>query len=64
MFSKLKIGVLLQNVEDNTYAPGVQPSLEFVITSEDICEVCATATLLVCNNEIGVLLAQRVVYSV
>ena len=64
MFKKFKIGVLLQNAEDNTYAPGVQPSLKFVITSEDIYEVGATATLLVCNNEIGVLLSQRIVYSV
>jgi len=45
--------VLLQNAEDNNYAPGVQPSLEFVFTSKDICEVGATATLLVFNNEIG-----------
>ncbi|KAI3820645.1 hypothetical protein L1987_08193 [Smallanthus sonchifolius] len=43
---------LIQNAEDNEYPEGVDPSLEFVITSEDITNR-APATLLVFNNEIG-----------
>ncbi|KAI8017383.1 Protein NO VEIN [Camellia lanceoleosa] len=45
--------VLIQNAEDNEYGEGVQPSLEFVITSRDITVTGASATLLVFNNERG-----------
>ncbi|GFZ08018.1 ATP/DNA binding protein [Actinidia rufa] len=45
---------LIQNAEDNEYAEGVQPSLEFVITSRDITNTGAPATLLAFNNEKGV----------
>ncbi|THG21169.1 hypothetical protein TEA_011503 [Camellia sinensis var. sinensis] len=41
------------NAEDNEYREGVQPSLEFVITSRDITATGASATLLVFNNERG-----------
>ncbi|GFZ03929.1 ATP/DNA binding protein [Actinidia rufa] len=41
------------NAEDNEYFEGVQPSLEFVITSRDITCTGASATLLVFNNEKG-----------
>ena len=44
---------LIQNAEDNDYAPDVEPSLEFVITTEDVAGVNAGATLLVFNNEKG-----------
>lgn len=44
---------LIQNAEDNDYAPDVQPSLEFVCTTEDVAGVGAPATLLVFNNEKG-----------
>uniref|UniRef100_A0A1D1XGE7 Sacsin n=1 Tax=Anthurium amnicola TaxID=1678845 RepID=A0A1D1XGE7_9ARAE len=44
---------LVQNAEDNEYPAGVDPSLEFVITSRDITATGATATLLVFNNEKG-----------
>ncbi|XVE56517.1 hypothetical protein DITRI_Ditri04bG0017000 [Diplodiscus trichospermus] len=44
---------LIQNAEDNEYFEGVDPSLEFVITSEDITETGAPATLLIFNNEKG-----------
>ncbi|KAK1407155.1 hypothetical protein QVD17_38766 [Tagetes erecta] len=44
---------LIQNAEDNEYPEGVDPSLEFVITSKDITNTGASATLLVFNNEIG-----------
>ncbi|KAL7191652.1 hypothetical protein ACSBR2_023687 [Camellia fascicularis] len=44
---------LIQNAEDNEYGEGVQPSLEFVITSQDITATGASATLLVFNNERG-----------
>ncbi|XP_068306988.1 uncharacterized protein [Pyrus communis] len=44
---------LIQNAEDNEYADGVDPSLEFVITSRDITGTGAPATLLVFNNEKG-----------
>ncbi|ONI07896.1 hypothetical protein PRUPE_5G145800 [Prunus persica] len=44
---------LIQNAEDNEYAEGVDPSLEFVITSRDITATGAPATLLVFNNEKG-----------
>ncbi|XP_065624177.1 protein NO VEIN-like [Quercus suber] len=44
---------LIQNAEDNAYLEGVDPSLEFVITSEDITATGAPATLLIFNNEKG-----------
>ncbi|GAY48958.1 hypothetical protein CUMW_115590 [Citrus unshiu] len=44
---------LIQNAEDNEYQEGVDPSLEFVITSRDITGTGAPATLLMFNNEIG-----------
>ncbi|KAK6262002.1 hypothetical protein QUC31_007818 [Theobroma cacao] len=44
---------LIQNAEDNVYLEGVDPSLEFVITSRDITATGATATLLMFNNEKG-----------
>ena len=42
-----------QNAEDNDYWEGVDPSLEFVITSKDITASGASATLLIFNNEKG-----------
>ncbi|KAM4107745.1 hypothetical protein ACJW30_04G168400 [Castanea mollissima] len=45
---------LIQNVEDNDYLEGNYPSLEFVITSEDITNTMATTTLLIFNNEKGI----------
>ncbi|KAJ1685581.1 hypothetical protein LUZ63_016971 [Rhynchospora breviuscula] len=44
---------LIQNAEDNEYPAGVEPSLEFIITSKDVTGTGAPATLLVFNNEIG-----------
>ncbi|KAK9190780.1 hypothetical protein WN943_019390 [Citrus x changshan-huyou] len=44
---------LIQNAEDNEYLEGVDPSLEFVITSRDITGTEAPATLLIFNNEKG-----------
>ncbi|XP_055961134.1 uncharacterized protein LOC126673391 [Mercurialis annua] len=44
---------LIQNAEDNVYPEGVDPSLEFVITSRDITATGAPATLLIFNNEKG-----------
>ncbi|KAL5063000.1 hypothetical protein RYX36_024737 [Vicia faba] len=44
---------LIQNAEDNHYKEGVKPTLEFVITSDDITATGAPATLLIFNNEIG-----------
>ncbi|XP_078181578.1 uncharacterized protein LOC144575354 [Carex rostrata] len=44
---------LIQNAEDNEYASGVAPSLEFVVTSKDITATGATSTLLIFNNEKG-----------
>ncbi|KAK9926574.1 hypothetical protein M0R45_023795 [Rubus argutus] len=44
---------LIQNSEDNEYSEGVDPSLEFVITSRDITATGAPATLMVFNNEKG-----------
>ncbi|KAG6624971.1 hypothetical protein CIPAW_16G063400 [Carya illinoinensis] len=41
------------NVEDNEYVEGVDPSLEFLITSEDIAGRGALATFLIFNNEKG-----------
>lgn len=43
----------LQNAEDNEYSEGVDPSLEFVVTSRDITATGAPATLLIFNNERG-----------
>ncbi|XP_068664998.1 uncharacterized protein [Aristolochia californica] len=43
----------VENAEDNEYPPGVQPSLEFVITSQDITATGVSATLLIFNNEKG-----------
>ncbi|KAK7846610.1 hypothetical protein CFP56_007696 [Quercus suber] len=42
-----------RNAEDNDYWEGLDPSLEFVITSEDITATGASATLLIFNNEKG-----------
>ncbi|CBI15720.3 unnamed protein product, partial [Vitis vinifera] len=44
---------LIQNAEDNEYGEGVNPSLELVITSQDITDTGAPATLLIFNNEKG-----------
>lgn len=44
---------LIQNAEDNEYSEGVKPSLEFIITSQDITGSGASDTLLVFNNEKG-----------
>ncbi|KAJ8772448.1 hypothetical protein K2173_027625 [Erythroxylum novogranatense] len=44
---------LIQNAEDNEYPDGVDPSLEFVLTSRDITATGAPATLLLFNNEKG-----------
>ncbi|XP_057750297.1 uncharacterized protein LOC130968840 [Arachis stenosperma] len=44
---------LIQNAEDNQYDGGVDPTLDFIITSKDITGTGATATLLIFNNEIG-----------
>lgn len=44
---------LWQNAEDNEYLEGVKPSLEFVITSQDVTATGASATLLLFNNEKG-----------
>ncbi|KAI5435695.1 uncharacterized protein LOC127118737 [Lathyrus oleraceus] len=44
---------LIQNAEDNSYMKEVKPSLEFVITSDDITGTGAPATLLIFNNENG-----------
>jgi hypothetical protein len=47
------IYIFLQNAEDNNYLEGVDPSLEFIITSQDITATGAPATLLIFNNEKG-----------
>ncbi|CAL5195466.1 unnamed protein product [Lathyrus oleraceus] len=44
---------LIQNAEDNQYDEAVNPTLEFVMTSDDITATGAQATLLVFNNENG-----------
>ncbi|CAK8560112.1 unnamed protein product [Lathyrus sativus] len=44
---------LIQNAEDNHYMEEVKPTLEFVITSDDITDTGAPATLLIFNNEKG-----------
>ncbi|KAJ1702820.1 hypothetical protein LUZ63_002599 [Rhynchospora breviuscula] len=44
---------LIQNAEDNQYPSGVAPSLEFVLTSEDITATGANSTLVIFNNEEG-----------
>ncbi|KAE8693977.1 hypothetical protein F3Y22_tig00110788pilonHSYRG00208 [Hibiscus syriacus] len=41
------------NAEDNEYLEGLEPLLEFVITSRDITATGAPATLLMFNNEKG-----------
>lgn len=43
----------MQNAEDNEYLPSVRPTLEFVITTEDITGTGSPATLLIYNNEKG-----------
>ena len=43
----------MQNAEDNEYPDGVEPSLEFMITRQDITATGAPATLLIFNNEKG-----------
>lgn len=45
--------LLLQNAEDNQYYEGVDPTLDFIITSKDITATGAPATLLIFNNEKG-----------
>jgi hypothetical protein len=49
----LYIYIFFQNAEDNNYLEGVDPSLEFIITSQDITATGAPATLLIFNNEKG-----------
>ncbi|OMO50899.1 hypothetical protein CCACVL1_30167 [Corchorus capsularis] len=44
---------LIQNAEDNEYPQGVQPTLEFLLTTRDITRTGAPSTLLVFNNEVG-----------
>ncbi|MCH96710.1 sacsin, partial [Trifolium medium] len=44
---------LIQNAEDNHYIEGESPTLEFVITSNDITATGAPATLLIFNNGKG-----------
>uniref|UniRef100_A0ACD5TJM5 Uncharacterized protein n=1 Tax=Avena sativa TaxID=4498 RepID=A0ACD5TJM5_AVESA len=44
---------LVQNAEDNEYPGGVAPSLEFLVTSNDITGSGASSTLLIFNNERG-----------
>lgn len=53
MIKKLFFPLVFQNAEDNEYPEGVDPSLEFVITSDDITATGAPATLLIFNNEKG-----------
>lgn len=47
------VGDIRKNAEDNEYLGGVEPTLEFLFTEEDITGVGAPATLLVFNNEVG-----------
>ncbi|KAF4379461.1 hypothetical protein G4B88_024446 [Cannabis sativa] len=44
---------LIQNAEDNEYERSVEPTLEFILTKEDITETGAPTTLLIFNNEVG-----------
>ncbi|XP_061338867.1 uncharacterized protein LOC133285633 [Gastrolobium bilobum] len=44
---------LIQNAEDNQYFGGMDPTLDFIITSTDITATGAPATLLIFNNEKG-----------
>ncbi|KAG6555261.1 hypothetical protein Mapa_003303 [Marchantia paleacea] len=44
---------LIQNAEDNSYAAGVEPELDMVLTETDITGVGAPATLMLFNNEHG-----------
>ncbi|CAM6095359.1 unnamed protein product [Calypogeia fissa] len=46
---------LIRNAEDNTYGIDVRPSLEFLLTNEDVAGKGVSATLLVLNNESGLL---------
>ncbi|CAM6084031.1 unnamed protein product [Calypogeia fissa] len=48
---------LIQNAEDNKYEKQVRPSLEFLLTNQDVAGVGVPATLLVLNNERGLLSA-------
>lgn len=45
--------LFVQNAEVNTYGEQVHPSLEFLLTREDVAGTGASATLLVFNNEVG-----------
>jgi hypothetical protein len=47
------VNFVCQNAEDNDYLEDHPPSLEFVITSEDITATGAPVTLLIFNNEKG-----------
>ncbi|BBN00946.1 hypothetical protein MPTK1_2g03300 [Marchantia polymorpha subsp. ruderalis] len=47
------ISELIQNAEDNSYAAGVEPQLDMLLTADDITGVGAPATLILCNNERG-----------
>ena len=42
---------LMQNVEENDYVLDDEPSLDFIITIEDLGGVNTTMTLLVSNND-------------
>ncbi|PON65583.1 Histidine kinase-like ATPase, C-terminal domain containing protein [Parasponia andersonii] len=44
---------LTQNAGDNEYEKSVEPTLEFILTKEDITGNGAPATLLIFNNEVG-----------
>ncbi|KAF7003885.1 LOW QUALITY PROTEIN: hypothetical protein CFC21_019161 [Triticum aestivum] len=44
---------LVQNAEDNEYPSRVAPSLEFLVTSNDVTGSGASSTLLIFNNEKG-----------
>uniref|UniRef100_A0A453D1M8 Sacsin/Nov domain-containing protein n=1 Tax=Aegilops tauschii subsp. strangulata TaxID=200361 RepID=A0A453D1M8_AEGTS len=44
---------LVTNAEDNEYLSGVAPSLEFLVTSNDVTGSGASSTLLIFNNEKG-----------
>jgi hypothetical protein len=47
------VNFVCQNAEDNDYLEDRPPSLEFVLTSEDITATGAPHTLLIFNNEKG-----------
>ncbi|CAM6081496.1 unnamed protein product [Calypogeia fissa] len=44
---------LIQNAEYNTYNKQVRPSLEFLLTNEDVADMGVSTTLLILNNERG-----------